>query len=190
MATATTDAGGGIDFKSHSNCWPHWGTRPYTVMPHISPESKRIAESYKLRPSDVVVLAFPKTGTTWLQTVCEQIRTGAGGYDFDDITERHPWFEFAYDCGQDLDDDQIAHPRIFKSHQLLSAVNTDGKYLCIVRDPAATLLSWFAFQKAKGRPGYAEYDNVNEYIQNRAELFSTDVIFGTNIWEVSEINEL
>jgi hypothetical protein len=120
-------------------------------MPHISPESKRIAESFKLRSTDVIVLSFPKTGTTWLQNCCEQLRTGAAGYDFEDITIRHPWLEFAYDLGQDLDDEQVAHPRIFKSHQLLSAVNTGGKYICIVRDPEATLMSWFAFQKAKGR---------------------------------------
>ena len=209
--------------------WDQWGTRSYTVMPHVSPSSKRIAEAYRLRPSDVVVLSFPKTGTTWTQTVCEQLRTNAEGYDgFDDITERQPWLEFAHDCGQDLDDETygksilllqeeegeepklatvdtkgegsdesqppssllstrgpLLTPRIFKSHQLLSAINPGGKYLCIVRDPAATLLSWFDFQKAKGRPGYAEYEDANEYIADRSELFSGNHIFGTNLWEVS-----
>jgi len=56
--------------------------------------------------------------------------------------------------------------------------------LCIVRDPAATLLSWFDFQKAKGRPGYAEYEDANEYIANRSELFRGNGIFGTNLWEM------
>jgi len=164
--------------------WPHWGTNSYSVMPHISPQSEQIGKTYQLRPSDVVVLSFPKTGTTWTQNCCEQLRTHAEGYSFDDITERQPWIEFAYDLGQDLDDEQVAKPRVFKSHQLLSAVNSGGKYLCIVRDPAATLLSWFEFQKAKGRPGYIEYKDVNEYVEKRPELFSSDVIFGTNIWEM------
>ena len=80
---------------------------------------------------------------------------------------------------------QIAFPRIFKSHQLLSAVNPGGKYLCIVRDPEATLMSWFAFQKAKGRPGYAEHADANEYIANNgAELFSNQCCFGMNIWQM------
>lgn len=186
--------------NSSEKTWDRWSTRSYTVMPHVSPESKRIAETYRLRPTDVVVLSFPKTGTTFTQTVCEQLRTNAEGYDgFDDITERQPWLEFAYDCGQDLDDEkhgipanntadtnagQILTPRIFKSHQLLSAINPGAKYLCIVRDPSATLLSWFDFQKAKGRPGYAEYEDVNQYIANRPELFAGNCIFGTNIWEV------
>ena len=187
-----------------SKKWNKWRTKGYTVMPHVSPQSKKIAENYSLRPSDVVVLSFPKTGTTWTQTVCEQLRTNAEGYEgFDDITERQPWLEFAHDCGQNLDEDihgmipqnqktdvetnrkgPVLTPRIFKSHQLLSAINPGAKYLCIVRDPAATLLSWFDFQKAKGRPGYAEYEYADEYIANRPELFSGNHIFGTNLWEV------
>ena len=171
--------------NSDTNRWPHWGTNPYNVMPHISPESKRIGETHQLRPNDVVVLSFPKTGTTWTQNCCEQLRTGAAGYDFEDITIRQPWIEFAYDLGQDLADDQVADPRIFKSHQLLSAVNPGGKYICIVRDPEATLMSWFAFQKAKGRPGYAEYEDANEYIANKgADIFSGACCFGMNIWEM------
>jgi hypothetical protein len=177
------------NYSSSKKKWNKWGTRGYSVMPHVSPESKLIAETYKLLSTDVVVLSFPKTGTTWTQTVCEQLRTNAEGYDgFDDIAERQPWLEFAYDCGQDLDcyDDDHIHssPRIFKSHQLLSAINPGGKYLCIVRDPDVTLLSWFAFQKAKGRPGYAEYDDANEFIANRPETFGGQCCFGTNIWEM------
>lgn len=191
---------------SAKNKWNKWSTKGYTVMPHVSPQSKKIAENYSLRPTDVVVLSFPKTGTTWTQTVCEQLRTNAEGYEgFNDITERQPWLEFAHDCGQNLDDEiygmrpqnetnnnennlkgPVLTPRIFKSHQLLSAINPGAKYLCIVRDPAATLMSWFDFQKAKGRPGYVEYADANEYIANRPELFSGNHIFGTNLWEMYE----
>ena len=174
------------------------------IQPHVSPASKDYAETTKLRPTDVVVVSFPKTGTTWTQTCCEMLRQVAADdvmkksnnnfekeddgddsvfYNFDDIGQRQPWLDFAYDCGQNLQDEQIAFPRLFKSHQLLSAVNAGAKYLMIVRDPAATLLSWFDFQKAKRRQGYAEYEDANEYIANRAELFSTNTIFGTNIWE-------
>ena len=197
-----------LQATSSKKKWNKWSTKGYTVMPHVSPQSMKIAEQYSLRPSDVVVLSFPKTGTTWTQTVCEQLRTNAEGYEgFNDITERQPWLEFAHDCGQNLDDDihgmvpqnekndavaednrqrkgPVLTPRIFKSHQLLSAINPGAKYLCIVRDPAATLMSWFDFQKAKGRPGYAEYADANEYIANRPELFSGNHIFGTNLWEV------
>lgn len=193
--------------SSTKKIWDQWRTKRYTVMPHVSPQSKKNAENYQLRPTDIVILSFPKTGTTWTQTVCEQIRTRAEGYEgFGDITERQPWLEFAYDCGQNLDDEiygliphqhknikdatattptrPVLTPRIFKSHQLLSAINPGAKYICIVRDPASTLLSWFDFQKAKCRPGYTEYADANEYIANRSELFSGNHIFGTNLWEM------
>lgn len=206
MAGTTSLSHNNQTLEATSKKWNKWRTKGYSVMPHVSPQSKKIAENYSLRPSDVVVLSFPKTGTTWTQTVCEQLRTNAEGYEgFDDITERQPWLEFAHDCGQNLDEDihgmipqhlktdtetnrkgPVLTPRIFKSHQLLSAINPGAKYLCIVRDPAATLMSWFDFQKAKGRPGYAEYADANEYIANRPELFSGSHIFGTNLWEMYE----
>jgi len=137
----------------------------------------------------------------------EHLRTYArnGGYQhYDDLTEVQPWLDFAYDCHQNLHTHEtyrtlpatnseedatttrrvVVTPRVFKSHQLLSAINPGGKYLSIVRDPAATLLSWFVFQKRKGRPGYREYDNVNEYIQHQGkEIFGGTCCFGMNIWE-------
>lgn len=35
-----------------------------------------------------------------------------------------------------------------------------------------------------GRAGYVEYDNVNEYIRYRPDIFSGKCCFGTNIWEM------
>ena len=172
---------------SPSRVWEGWGTGQYVVMPHVSVRSKEYAEhDFQLRPyqhrtspsastdasppaqaADVVVISFPKTGTTWTQVVCEHLRTYArnGGYHhYDDLTEVQPWLDFAYDCHQNLhthetyltlpatnSDDTttsrrvVVTPRVFKSHQLLSAINTGGKYLTIVRDPAATLLSWVRY---------------------------------------------
>merc|ERR1712046_441174 len=102
--------------------WDGWGRSKYVVLPLVSDKSKEIGASYVLRPTDVVILTFPKTGTTWLQQICEQLRTG-GDMKFDEITERQPWLEFAWDLGQDLDAEQVAAPRLFKSHQRPSAIN-------------------------------------------------------------------
>ena len=186
-----------------SRVWEGWGTGQYVVMPHVSVRSKEYAEhDFQLRhyqhrtsccpssspessppspPSqpaaaavaDVVVVSFPKTGTTWTQVVCEHLRTYArhGGYQhYDDLTEVQPWLDFAYDCHQNLHTHEtyltlpatnseedatttrrvVVTPRVFKSHQLLSAINPGGKYLSIVRDPAATLLSWVRYVTVRG----------------------------------------
>ena len=58
--TMSTDQQQEKNNSSVDNRWPHWGTKPYVVMPHISPESKRIGESYQLRPTDVVCCPFRK----------------------------------------------------------------------------------------------------------------------------------
>jgi hypothetical protein len=160
--------------------WTGWHTKGYTCLPLVSDESKRRGEVAQLRPTDVVVITFPKTGTTLLQQVCEQLRTG-GDMSFTEIEERQPWLEFAWDCGQDLDDDQVAFPRLFKSHQLLSAINPGAKYLSILRDPETVLTSWFHFQKAKKRPFTVDCADANEYALTGH--FEGSNIFGTSVWD-------
>mmetsp|Transcript_8127 Transcript_8127/g.18711 ORF Transcript_8127/g.18711 Transcript_8127/m.18711 type:complete len:336 (-) Transcript_8127:130-1137(-) len=160
--------------------WQGWGTSKYASWPIWSQTSQKIAEETKLRPSDVVVITFPKTGTTWLQQTCEQLRTG-GDMAFSEITERQPWLDIAWDCGQDLSLDQVASPRLFKSHQKLSAINIGAKYLSIIRKPEGVLMSWFAFQKGKGRPVFIECADSNEYAAT--ELFAGRNIFGTDVWD-------
>ena len=44
-----------------------------------------------------------------------------------------PWAQMAYDLGQDLNAPHVANPRIFKTHQLLSAINVGCKYIVTVR---------------------------------------------------------
>mmetsp|Transcript_9370 Transcript_9370/g.21311 ORF Transcript_9370/g.21311 Transcript_9370/m.21311 type:complete len:329 (+) Transcript_9370:75-1061(+) len=160
--------------------WTGWRRNGYSCLPHVSERSRQVAEAAKLRPTDVVVITFPKTGTTLLQQTCEQLRTG-GDMSFSEITERQPWLDFAWDCGQDIDAAQVAHPRLFKSHQLFSAINRGAKCLSMVRDPKAVLLSWFAFQKLKGRPLFVSLADANEYA--RAGNFEGANIFGTNVWD-------
>lgn len=47
-----------------------------------------------IRPTDVLIAPFGKSGTTWLQQIFHQLRT-AGDMDFDDISRVVPWIETA-----------------------------------------------------------------------------------------------
>ncbi|UCH41373.1 MAG: sulfotransferase domain-containing protein [Gammaproteobacteria bacterium] len=69
----------------------------------------------KLRPTDVVITPYAKCGTTWLQQIVHCLRTG-GDMDFDDISRVVPWIETSVALGIDLDAEQKANPRAFKSH--------------------------------------------------------------------------
>jgi hypothetical protein len=56
-----------------------------------------------------------KEGTTWVQQICHQLRTG-GDMEFEEISQVVPWIELARDQGQDLEAEQVAPPRCFKMH--------------------------------------------------------------------------
>jgi hypothetical protein len=56
-----------------------------------------------------------KEGTTWVQQICHQLRTG-GDMEFEEISQVVPWIELARDQGQDLEAEQVVPPRCFKTH--------------------------------------------------------------------------
>jgi len=181
-AALVSGRGGRADGGALATSWEGWGTLEYVVAPEaagpsLSGTSAQVAAATTLRPTDVVVVTYPKTGTTWLQQICEQLRSG-GDMNFTEITERQPWLDAAWDCGQDLNADQTAEPRVFKSHQRLSAINTGAKYLSIIRDPGEVLGSLFAFQKSKGTLPFAMYSDVNEYAAT-----GHFAIPGNTVWE-------
>jgi len=99
------------------------------------------------RPTDVFVVTYPKCGTTWVTQICHQIRTG-GHMDFEEIAEVCPWDILAYDCGQDLDADHVADPRVFKSHERAGDIAKGAKYIHVCRDPDDAFISFYRFLPA------------------------------------------
>jgi hypothetical protein len=80
--------------------------------------SKEVLEqglALKLRPTDVVITPYGKSGTTWTQQIVHTLRT-RGDMDFDDISRVIPWIEVSAGLDLDLNAEQKAHPRAFKSH--------------------------------------------------------------------------
>lgn len=100
----------------------------------------------KLRPTDVVIAPFGKSGTTWLQQIVHTLRT-RGDMDFDDISRVVPWIETSTDLGIDLDGEQKANPRAFKSHLAWDAVPKGGRYIVSLRDPKDAFYSGYKFME-------------------------------------------
>lgn len=84
-----------------------------------------------------------------MQQITHQLRTKGYGTDFPEITAVMPWIDFAWEINQNLQDDQVAEPRLFKSHARLSAIQEGCKYIVTIRDPIKTLISLFRFFTAK-----------------------------------------
>lgn len=140
---------------------------------------------FKTEPTDIIIVSYPKTGTTWMQQICHQLRTG-GHIDFDEISDEGivPWLEVGPFVGVDVCLPQVAQPRCFKSHARLSELSFleagGTKYVCLLRDPEAAMVSWFKFNIAKSSD--PETKDVNDWAPNH--FLSTAVPgIGCHIWD-------
>jgi aryl sulfotransferase len=103
--------------------------------------------SFQPRATDVFICTYPKCGTTWVTQICHQIRSN-GHMDFEEIFNVCPWDVMALDCGVDLNAEQVANPRVFKSHESFSLVAKGGKYIHVCRDPFDAFVSFYRFLPA------------------------------------------
>lgn len=114
------------------------------MAPMVTLEGIQQGLSFVPRPSDVIIAPYGKSGTTWLQQIVHGLRTG-GDMDFDDVSRVVPWIETAHDLGIDLDAEQKAHPRAFKSHLSYDLVPKGCRYIVSVRDPRDAMVSLYRF---------------------------------------------
>jgi hypothetical protein len=111
-----------------------------------SDEDSAQALTLKLRPTDVVITPYGKSGTTWTQQIVHCLRT-RGDMDFDDISRVVPWIETSPSLGIDLDAEQKSNPRAFKSHLAWGVVPKGGCYVVPIRDPKDALYSIYKFME-------------------------------------------
>jgi hypothetical protein len=112
----------------------------------VTPEGLSHGLGMTLLPTDIIITPFGKNGTTWLQQMCHTLRT-RGDMDFDDISAVVPWIETSADLGLDLNADQKAEPRLFKSHLDANRVPAGGRYINSCRDPKDALYSMYKFME-------------------------------------------
>ena len=78
-----------------------------------------ILANFQARSSDVLITTAPKAGTTWMQQILYQLKTG-GNDDFDYIDDVVPWLELPHtglDWRQQLAKyEHLTEPRLFKTH--------------------------------------------------------------------------
>jgi hypothetical protein len=66
---------------------------------------------------------------------------------FSEISDVVPWLETCEDLGIDVDDPQVAPPRLFKTHAWRPHLQTseDAKYIVITRNPEDSAVSFYNF---------------------------------------------
>ena len=131
--------------------------------------------SWRPRPSDVVISPYSKCGTTCLQQMFHTLRT-RGDMDFDDISAVVPWLETATLLGIDLNADQKANPRGYKSHLGYDALPRGSKAICCFREPKDAFVSMFHFMEG----WFVEPGTVA--ITDFARMWMGRVERGADIW--------
>jgi hypothetical protein len=108
--------------------------------------AREAAPPFLARPTDVIISPSGKCGTTLLQQMFHTLRTG-GDSDFDDISRVVPWIEMSPLLGLDLNAEQRANPRGFKSHLSYTQVPKGARYVISVRDPRDAFVSMYRFME-------------------------------------------
>jgi hypothetical protein len=120
---------------------PRWGTVGMFHDPHV-------LAFFEPRPTDVIITTAPKAGTTWMQQLLHQMKTG-GDTSYGSIFEVVPWIELpikgrtwrqALAVFESLPD-----PRVFKTHCTYDQTPGVGtaKIILTVRDPRECCVSFF-----------------------------------------------
>ena len=116
--------------------------------------------AYQPRPTDIIISPAGKCGTTLLQQTFNTLRTH-GDMDFDDISRVVPWIETSNTLAIDINAEQVAEPRGFKSHLAWDHVPKGAKYIVSLRDPQDAFVSGFRFIEGwyfeAGAISYQEY---------------------------------
>jgi len=127
---------------------------------YFTKESRTRGLAFKPRPDDIIISTYAKAGTTWMQQIVHQLRTG-GDMDFSEITGVVPWIETAFDMGLDLEAEQKAKPRAYKSHLSWDNVPKGCRYIVIVREPKDIAVSLYRFSEGwffePGSISFADY---------------------------------
>ena len=103
-------------------------------------------QNFSPRSTDVVITPFGKCGTTWTQQIFHTLRT-RGDMDFDDISRVVPWIETSGSLGLDINSEQVASPRGFKSHLSFDRIPKGCKYINVIRNPLDAAYSSFKFME-------------------------------------------
>jgi hypothetical protein len=120
---------------------PKWGQADPTHDPVT-------LANFTARNTDVLITTGPKAGTTWMQQILHQLRSG-GDEHFDYIDDVVPWLEFPRPAltPQQIQQryEAIANPRVFKTHctfEQTPGVDT-AKIILTFRDPRDCCISFY-----------------------------------------------
>jgi hypothetical protein len=141
-------------------------------------------QSFRPRPDDVFIAAYPKSGTTLMEMILYQLRT-AGEMDFPHIDSVVPFFELEFLRGDPARFETLPPPRVFKTHlqrRYMPGGGTVGRYLYGVRrldDVAVSAYHHYCMMTGVEH----DFDRyMNGFVQGRAPMFASWVRHYESWW--------
>ncbi|MEM7434387.1 MAG: sulfotransferase domain-containing protein [Myxococcota bacterium] len=101
-------------------------------------------DGFVVRPDDVFVASYPRSGTTLTQWIAYLLAHGDEG-DPEHLTQVSPWFERSLAIGEHTarSFESFPSPRIFKSHLPRAWLPDGARYVYVERDGQDVLLSYY-----------------------------------------------
>ena len=114
----------------------------------IQSQSQNLLSSFRTRPDDIIIIAYPKSGSTWMQQIVHGLRTN-GSMEFEEICRVVPFLERAF-LENALSSDELYQQtsmpfRAFKCHVPYHLCPEGAKYIAVSRDPKDVAVSYFKF---------------------------------------------
>lgn len=97
--------------------------------------------TFRPRPDDLFIVTYPRSGTTWMQMLCHQLRTG-GDLGFRHIGEVSPFFEQLREPSELAILESLPSPRSIKTHYPLDMLPA-SKCVYIARNVREVIGSCF-----------------------------------------------
>ena len=156
-------------------------------VPRNTPERWEELKQFPLRPDDIFIVTYPKSGTTWMQQIVKLLRNGGQRNDVK-LDSAIPWLEvldseFGKMLGYTPDmltSSDVLSPRAFKSHLPYEMVPgglphaSPAKYIYVMRNPKDACVSmWYHLNNVM-----QQFDKSISWEDHVGEFFSKETQFG------------
>ncbi|KAF8763282.1 sulfotransferase ssu-1-like [Argiope bruennichi] len=130
------------------------------ISVYFSEECFRSALRFKPKPDDVIIVTYPKCGTTWMQNLVLNILRR--GRTFEKPSDFYFASPFLDQLGAEDSENMMIRPGCYKTHLPLHKVpwSDDSKYIYVARNPKDCCVSFY--HHMKNLPGYQFADGTFE----------------------------